>query len=108
VKRELSFLFPLSPEIEDRLRVRAVKEKGIVLSFVVQYEAMVGGQWREIVRYDTHHGFAHKDIIHPNGRKDKLPLLLRDYNAAFTFSVDDLKASWQWDRHGYEMEMKNE
>ena len=102
---EVEFVHPLSEERQDRIRVEAVKEKGVISSFVVQYEALINNRWREIVRYDTHHGFAHKDIIHPNGRKDKQPLFFQDYNTAFTFAVDDLKTSWRWYRHGYEMEM---
>ena len=105
MKREVSFVFPLSEDGLDRMRVEAIKEKGAILSFVAQYEALINKKWREIVRYDTHHGFAHKDIIHPNGKKDKQPLHFQDYNAAFTFAVDDLKNSWRWYRHGYEMEM---
>ncbi len=46
---EISFLVPLSPQLQDRLRVRATKERGIVISFVVQYEALIADQWHPIV-----------------------------------------------------------
>lgn len=103
---EFAFLYPLSEEGGDRIRVDAYKDRGAIVGFVVQYEAFIGSKWREIVRYDTHHGYAHKDIIHPNGSKEKLPLSHQDYNSAFTFAVNDIKSLWQWYRHGYEMEMK--
>lgn len=102
---EVEFIFRLSEENEDRMRVEAVKEKGIILSFVVQYEALINKRWRPVIRYDTSHGFAHKDILHPNGKKDKQPLFFHDFNTAFTFAVDDLKTTWRWYRHGYEMEI---
>ncbi|MBI5696221.1 MAG: hypothetical protein HZC51_10900 [Nitrospirae bacterium] len=103
---DFDFLFPLSEEGDNRIRVEAVKERGAILSFVAQYEAFIDNKWREVVRYDTHHGYAHKDIIHPNGKKEKQPLPHQDYNTAFTFAVNDIKTSWRWYRHGYEMEMK--
>ena len=102
---EVEFIRTLSEEGLDRIRVIAEKEKGVILSFVVQYEALINNKWREIIRYDTRHGFAHKDVIHPNGKKDKQPLFIQDYNAAFTFAMDDLKTSWAWYRRGYEMEL---
>ena len=40
----------ISPEGEDRLRVKIKIEKGKVIDLVVQYEARVGGKWREVVR----------------------------------------------------------
>ncbi|MBI5191288.1 MAG: hypothetical protein HZA22_11545 [Nitrospirae bacterium] len=103
---EFEFLNSLSEEGGDRIRVEAFKERGYIAGFVVQYEAFIKGRWRVVVRYDTHHGFAHKDILHPNGRKEKQPLPYQDYNAAFTFAVNDIKTLWRWYRHGYEMEMK--
>ena len=71
---EIEFLYSLSEELEDRLRVSALKRKGEIIKFVVQYEAFIENQWKPIIRYDTSHGFAHKDIIHYNGEQEKQPL----------------------------------
>jgi len=38
---EIEFLFPLSEQLEDRLRVSALKRKGGIIKFVVQYEAYI-------------------------------------------------------------------
>ncbi|MBI3621659.1 MAG: hypothetical protein HY208_05665 [Nitrospirae bacterium] len=103
--KELGFLYFLSTEREDRLRVEAVKEHGAITSFTVQYEALLRGDWQPIVRYDTAHGFAHKDLLHPDGTGEKQPLYLPDYNMAFTYAIQDLKAAWRWYRMGYEEEM---
>jgi len=89
--REIEFLYPLSEELEDRLRVSAVRQKGEIVRFVVQYEALISGNWKAIVRYDNSHGFAHKDIIHSSGEVDKQPLYFQDFNMAFTFAIQDLK-----------------
>ena len=45
---EIEFLFPLSEELEDRLRVSALKRKGDIIKFVVQYEACIENNWRHI------------------------------------------------------------
>jgi hypothetical protein len=74
----------------------------------VQYEAKIKNKWHQIVRYDTSHGFAHKDIIHPSGQKEKQPLYFSTLNAAFTFAIQDLKISWKWYRAAYEKELTDE
>jgi len=104
--KELNFIITLSSDQKDRLRVIASKEKGRIIKFVAQYEAFIRGEWRGVVRYDTVHGFAHKDIIHPDGNIEKQPLIFADFNAAFTFAVQDLKISWKWYRKAYEEEIK--
>ncbi|MEW6327538.1 MAG: hypothetical protein AB1487_08095 [Thermodesulfobacteriota bacterium] len=103
--QEIKFLYSLSEELEDRLRVSALKRKGEILRFVVQYEALIENKWRAIIRYDTAHGFAHKDIIHYDGEKEKQPLYFADMNLAFTFAIQELKISWRWYRSAYEREM---
>ena len=102
---EIDFVYPLSPELQDRLRVEATKVKGEIVSFVVQYEALIQGQWRAIVRYDTAHRFAHKDVLHPTLPVDKQPLNFPSLNLAFTFAIQDLKSLWRWYRYGYEKEL---
>jgi len=95
----------LSEELEDRLRISAQKRKGEILGFIVQYEALIENKWRPIIRYDTSHGFAHKDIIHYDGVQEKQPLYFPDLNMAFTFAIQDLKISWRWYRMAYEREL---
>ena len=104
--REVSFLYPLSSDLRDRLRVTTWIAKGLVTRFVVQYEAMIDNEWRPIVRYDTVHGFAHRDLLHPSGETDKQPLYLPSLNLALTFAIQDLKMMWSRYRAGYEEELR--
>ena len=106
--RKIEFIYPLSEELEDRIRVSALRQKNKIVKFVVQYEALINEGWRPIVRYDTSHGFAHKDIIHFKGEEDKQPLYFQDFNMAHTFAIQDLKTSWKWYRIAFEGEIKNE
>ena len=103
--KEIKFLYSLSEELEDRLRVSALKRKCRILKFVVQYEAFIENKWRAIIRYDTSHGFAHKDIMHYDGEQEKQPLYFPDLNIAFTFAIQELKISWRWYKMAYEKEM---
>ena len=104
--QELEYLLYLSGDMEDRLRVSAHKEKGDILEFVVQYEGLFSNSWKPIIRYDTAHGFAHRDLIRPSGKVDKQPLFFDNYNIAFTYASLDLKANWGNYRKVYEQEMK--
>jgi hypothetical protein len=48
---------------EDRYRHSHIRFKSEVLRFVVQYETKFEGKWLPVVRYDTEHGYAHRDIL---------------------------------------------
>lgn len=104
--QEIEYLIYLTAESTDRLRVYAQKEKGEILEFFVQYEAMISGEWQPIVRYDSAHGFSHKDIMRPKGAAIKQPLFFETYNLAFTFATLDLKANWMQYRDNFEKGFK--
>jgi len=91
-------------------------------------EICVKNKWQPIVRYDTAHRFAHKDIIHVDGTKEKIPLNISDFSVidrsasggkeALTFSDKDLsakgrsayggKANWRIYREQFLKEVKDE
>ncbi len=103
---EIEYLFYLTAEAIDRLRVTARKDKGEILEFVVQYEALILGEWRPVVRYDTAHGFAHKDVFRANGEVVKQPLFFETYNMAFTYATLDLKMNWRQYKESLEKELR--
>ena len=103
---EIEYLFYLIAEATDRLRVTARKDKGEILEFVVQYEALISGEWRPVVRYDTAHGFAHKDVVRANGEVVKQPLFFETYNMAFTYATLDLKMNWRQYKESLEKELR--
>jgi len=47
-----------------------------------------------VVRYDTAHGFSHRDQYDNRGTAIKTPLLAFNFNQALTFAEADLKANW--------------
>lgn len=105
--KTIEYLFYLSHLQKDRLRVKAYREKDKILEFIVQYEANIHGEWHPIIRYDTRHGFAHRDLLHADGSIDKEPLLWQDYNLALTHTTLDLKQNWQKYRQNYENEIND-
>ncbi len=57
----------------DRYRHRHIREKEKIIFFRVQYETKVGGTWYPVVRYDTAHGFTHRDLLDMKGNVTKTP-----------------------------------
>ena len=78
-----------------RRRTKHTRIDNTIIEFVVQYEISIKDKWYPVVRYDTVHGFAHKDILSYKGdvRKEMLPF---DYfNLALTFAEKDLRNNRQ-------------
>lgn len=81
---------------DDRYRHLHIQERGEILFFRVQYETRINGIWYPVVRYDTAHGFAHRDLLNIKGEVSKTPLFNQDYNDALTFAENDLKSNWEY------------
>lgn len=91
---------------QNAARVRFDVERGGVLHFLVQLEWLIEDEWRAVVRYDTAHGFAHRDIMHPAGDTEKTEMAVRDHNEALTFAIGDLSENWETYRRRYERWLK--
>ena len=57
-------------------------------------EVFVNDKWREVIRYDSAHGFAHIDRYFFDGRKVKKDLNL-NLNEALTLADEDIKENWK-------------
>ena len=91
--QEKSYEILLSPE--DRERYRHVRQGKRILAFTVQYETLVEGEWRPVVRYDTAHRVVHKDIVDLKGREKKVWLGMSDLREALLLADRDIRANWQ-------------
>lgn len=87
--------------------MRFVKERGRVIEFVVQLECVIDDEWHAILRYDTAHGFAHRDVLYPDGTAEKTSLSFSDYNEALSFAQLDLRTNWRMYRDRYERWLKS-
>lgn len=91
--KKVEFVIPFS--LEDRYRHFHYRVKGKVIDFTVQYETLIKETWFPVVRYDSSHGFAHRDLINKDGKKRKTPLFITDKNEALTFAENDIKDNWE-------------
>lgn len=89
------------------LRVSFDIEQGLVVRFVVQLEGEFDNEWQAIVRYDTAHGFAHCDVLHPYDDTRKVSLETNNYNEALTYAQIDLSNNWQNYRARYDEWLKS-
>ncbi len=78
----------------DRKRHDHLIDKGKILEFVVQYETLIENRWMPVVRYDTAHGYAHKDLMKPDGSKEKIFMGKTDLNEALTLANKDINENW--------------
>ena len=86
-------------DYDNVLRVIFDTERGQITSFVVQMECQFSenGKWLAVVRYDTAHGYAHRDRMHPYEKAEKTRMSVQDYNEALTIAMIDVINS----RHDY-------
>ena len=77
----------------DTIRVGFDLERGHVLEFSVQLECWIEDRWRPVARYDTAHGFAHRDVLGWSGNVvEKTPLPANwTLKRALAYAISDLK-----------------
>lgn len=81
-------------DLDARLRVEYSTSRKQVTQFVVQLEVFAGEQWQPVVRYDSAHRFAHRDLYFPNGKVTKTALRM-SFEEALSFALQDLRDNWE-------------
>jgi len=104
--KEIEFLSILDKFGHDRLRVRLKIKKGELIDVVYQYEAFIQEKWFSIVRYDCAHGFFHRDVLMPNGDKEKQEMAIDNLKSASKYAEQDLKDRWEWYKERFIKKMK--
>lgn len=104
--KEKAFTVLLDKVGNDRLRVRLQIDNGELIDVVYQYEALIDQQWTAIVRYDCAHGFFHRDVMLPNGDKEKYEIAMDNLKNASKYAEQDLKDRWEWYRERYLKKLK--
>ncbi len=95
-------------DYDNALRVMFESDHGQIVRFVVQLECQIKeeGEWIPIVRYDTAHGYAHRDVLHPKRKEEKVKMSVQDYNEAFTIAMNDVVEKRYEYRRRYEAWLK--
>lgn len=63
---------------------------------MVQFETFIDNNWRPVIRYDTAHGFAHKDVLNFKGKViEKIEMTEIDYKQALQIANIDIETNWK-------------
>ena len=99
--KEIEFIIYLDNQQLNRLRVRLITENGELIDVLYQYESLINNNWVAIVRYDCAHGFFHRDVLMPNGDKEKKSIEIDSLKNASKYAEQDLKDRWEWYKERY-------
>ncbi len=94
--KEIAYQKFLDESEFERLRIKIHTEKGILIDIVVQYESFITDRWIPIVRYDCSHGFFHRDVIKPDGEKEKQAIPTTTLKDALNYAEQDIKDRWEF------------
>jgi len=104
--KKIEFISYLDSLGQNRIRVRLITENGDLQDIMFQYETLIDDKWVSIVRYDCAHGFFHRDIMYPNGDKEKQAIVVGSLKNASLYAEQDLKDRWEWYRERYIKKLK--
>lgn len=77
-----------------------------LFDIVVQYETKTNGKWTAIVRYDCAHGYLHRDVMFPNGDKEKQVIEFDSLEMALSYAEQDFKDRWDFYKNRYLKRLK--
>jgi hypothetical protein len=100
---EKQFLTFLGVSLEDRIRCvfETFKEKVVRIN-VVQYETRIDDKWLPVIRYDTAHGFFHRDVYLFGGKKHFKEFIFKpSLDEALTYAIQDIRLNWQKYKSAY-------
>jgi len=89
---EKEYIIPYSKDARKRHYHKT--RKGKVERFVVQLEFEYEDIWKEVIRYDCAHGFAHRDTYNLHGKHIKEELHL-SFEEALTLADEDIDDNWE-------------
>ena len=103
---EISFLIYLDEAQENRYRHWHMWYRGEVTEFMIQYEAFIDGRWHPVLRHDSAHGQAHRDLLHPDGAQSKEMYPDYSYAEIMTIGQRDIIENWLTYRTDYVKEIE--
>ncbi len=80
-------------------------EDGRIVAFVIQYEVWIDGAWYPVVRYDTAHGYPHRDILHLDGTQTKEFFMHYTNAEVLTLGQREIVENWMAYRAAYVKEL---
>ena len=99
--KETAYQTFLDADELERLRIKIHTDKGRILDIVVQYESFLNNKWIPIIRYDCSHGFFHRDVMRPDGEKEKQTIQITVLQDALNYAEQDIKDRWEFYKERY-------
>lgn len=94
VKASKEILIPI--RWDARLRLRLFRKRGKPLTGFTSQLEYLDDRWKPVVRYDTAHGFFHRDFYSPLGKqKRKEEIGVSDLKEAVLFADKDLRKNYE-------------
>jgi rubrerythrin len=88
---------------KNRIRAKFTTHRGRVIEIeLIQYEAYLEGQWVPLVRYDTAHGYLHRDVMQADGSQKKTRIPHTSLDEALTQAMDEIRRQWRFYRRIWE------
>jgi len=104
---EREFLIYLDPDTRlCRYRHYHISRGKKIVEFRIQLEILVKNEWCAVVRYDTAHGKAHRDIIRPNDSQTKDWFEGYTIEEVLTIGQKDILENWSSYRDRFIKELK--
>jgi len=85
----------------DRVAVSFQTKRGHVSHFSLQYEILLEGRWRKVVRFDSSHGVPHKHTFRRNGEAYRHDIPFSDIKEALTTLLLHIKDNYESMRENY-------
>jgi hypothetical protein len=87
-------------EFGDVIRVRMTRVNKRVIGYVAQYEALIEGEFRPVVRFNGSHGFPHRDLLDWSGVtiEKRWAEAGTTMNDAVTEAIRDIRSNWEYYR----------
>jgi hypothetical protein len=104
--KEISYQKFLDEVEHERVRIKIHVDKGNLRDIVVQYESFIANKWTPIVRYDCSHGFFHRDVMKPNGEKEKQVIAITKLKDALSYAEQDIKDRWEFYKERFTKNLK--
>ncbi|MBI5245196.1 MAG: hypothetical protein HY922_16155 [Elusimicrobia bacterium] len=92
-----SFFKVISNTADERLRFQIATRKGRITESLIQLELYLNGAWQPVARCDNSHGFAHRDVLDPDGNEvEKSALKLETFEQVLEYGEQDLRDRADW------------
>ena len=98
-KREHEYTVPLTRD--DWIKNRFITKGPQIVEFSVQYETLINGNWRVVMRIDSAHKGVHRHVFHPYDDEYQQPFPCNNLNDGLTQAQTFLREEYHSIKSNY-------